>query len=308
MSTHAHVLASGPLSSQNEEGQWVWAEMNTAAPIDALPTAPFYSQMMYTTPSSDGSSPSTYNSPAIPFPPTPMTAMSHEFSDFSTGSNNTPVESPVMNFLDAEVDAFMASFLSDDAMAQSWSLPAENPAVTTASLELSSSLDAELFPAPDFPLALDNSADLLPPGPAPYPQPVFPTPVPSAAATFYSPLPQQQQPQQEQANPSSTPVLLPCPEPTCHKTFSNRTELRKHERTHRPAAACPICPKRQLDNRALARHMWAQHPDEAKRLGVPSETARCPFPGCRYEGRRDNVKRHMKRHAPSSGASPVQGR
>ncbi|KAL1841525.1 hypothetical protein VTJ49DRAFT_6954 [Mycothermus thermophilus] len=296
MSTNAqYVPTYSPCPPLDEQGEWVWA----------LPANPHYSPMMNRSPSSDSHSSGAYDSTTMSYTQSPLTPLSPEFSDFSTGPNGTPATSPAMDVLDPDLDAFLASYLTDDAsQSQSWSVPEQNPAVTAASLELCSSFDADLFPVLDFPLALDTTDLLTPPGPAVCPQPVFPTPaVTTTTSTFLpppqpQPLPQQQQQQQQQES-------LACPEPTCHRTFPTRQDLRKHERTHRPSAPCPVCPKRQLDNRALARHLWAQHPEEAKRLGVPSETARCPWPGCKYEGRRDNVKRHMKRHAssgPCSGA------
>jgi hypothetical protein len=57
----------------------------------------------------------------------------------------------------------------------------------------------------------------------------------------------------------------------------------------------PACGKGHLDNRALARHLWAKHREYAAQTGARSERVRCTF--CDYEGRQDNVVRHMKRHA-----------
>ncbi|KAM7191532.1 hypothetical protein V8F33_008883 [Rhypophila sp. PSN 637] len=59
--------------------------------------------------------------------------------------------------------------------------------------------------------------------------------------------------------------------------------------------ACALCDKPHIDNRALSRHLWAQHPDYAARTKTKSERARCPQ--CDYSGRADNLARHMKRHA-----------
>ncbi|KAM7215304.1 hypothetical protein V8F06_009355 [Rhypophila decipiens] len=58
---------------------------------------------------------------------------------------------------------------------------------------------------------------------------------------------------------------------------------------------CVLCNKPHIDNRALSRHLWAQHPDYAARTKTKSERARCPH--CDYSGRADNLARHMKRHA-----------
>ena len=40
----------------------------------------------------------------------------------------------------------------------------------------------------------------------------------------------------------------------------------------------------------LNRHMWANHREAARELGVPKEEALCEV--CGYWGRKDNVKRH----------------
>jgi len=36
--------------------------------------------------------------------------------------------------------------------------------------------------------------------------------------------------------------------------------------------------------------MWANHPEEARALGIPKEESQCGK--CDYKGRSDNVKRH----------------
>lgn len=57
---------------------------------------------------------------------------------------------------------------------------------------------------------------------------------------------------------------------------------------------CALCDKPHMDNRALSRHLWAQHPEYAARTKTKSERAQCPH--CEYSGRADNLVRHMKRH------------
>ncbi|KAL2265066.1 hypothetical protein VTJ83DRAFT_7576 [Remersonia thermophila] len=290
MSTNTqYAPAYSPCPLFDEQGEWVWA----------LPDSSHFSPTMTPNHSPDSFISGPHDSTTMPYTPSPLTPLSPEFSDFSTGSNSTPATSPVMNdILDPDLDAFLASYLSSDATQnQFWTGLQDNPATTAASLELCSTLDADLFPVLGFPSVLDTTDLLTPPGPTVRPRPVFPTPaILDAASTFLLPSPPQPQPQQES--------LHLCPHPACQRTFATRQDLRRHERTHRLSVACPVCPKRQLDNRALARHLWAQHPEKARRLGVPSEVAKCPLPGCKYEGRRDNVKRHMKTHAsgPSSGA------
>lgn len=131
----------------------------------------------------------------------------------------------------------------------------------------------------------------------------------------------------ESASPT-TPAptqLLSCSKATCNKAFPNRTDLRygraasynppsplsrqsanmgradrKHERKHRQPFRCPVaqCGKGHLDKRALSRHLWAKHPDVAQQTNARSERVKCP--SCEYEGRQDNVARHMKRHAKAT--------
>src|SRR5204863_1774836 len=57
---------------------------------------------------------------------------------------------------------------------------------------------------------------------------------------------------------------------------------------------CPLCPKTTGTIRDISRHLWGHHPQFAVRFGVKSETRDCPFRGCGYRGRRDNVNRHYK--------------
>ncbi|KAK4237000.1 zinc finger protein zas1 [Achaetomium macrosporum] len=103
---------------------------------------------------------------------------------------------------------------------------------------------------------------------------------------------------------SSSPIapaprqVLHCLEASCTKVFSRRSELKKHERsTHRLPFRChlPGCGKAHADQRALHRHFWTRHREYAELHHIPSERAKCPH--CEYEGRGDNLKRHMKKHA-----------
>ncbi|KXX80947.1 Zinc finger protein zas1 [Madurella mycetomatis] len=92
----------------------------------------------------------------------------------------------------------------------------------------------------------------------------------------------------------TTTQLLPCTEPSCPKTFTKRSDLRRHERKHRQPFPCALCGKGHLDKRALARHLWAKHAEYAQQHNTRSERVKCKL--CDYEGRQDNVARHMKRH------------
>lgn len=119
-----------------------------------------------------------------------------------------------------------------------------------------------------------------------------------------------------------SPALFMCPDApymlhsptTCHttthhshQTTSTHPSRRRHNRasptspreintsTSGGSFHCSVCDKPHLDNRALSRHLWAQHPDFAARTKTRSERAQCPH--CDYSGRADNLARHMKRHS-----------
>jgi hypothetical protein len=114
-----------------------------------------------------------------------------------------------------------------------------------------------------------------------------------------------------------------CAEASCTKVFSRRSDLklasavpqflsqrvksnvattcRKHERNaHKQPFRCHLtgCGKGHADQRALHRHIWTRHREYAELHNIPSERAKCPH--CDYEGRGDNLKRHMKKHIRSS--------
>ncbi|KAM7190190.1 hypothetical protein V8F20_009812 [Naviculisporaceae sp. PSN 640] len=121
---------------------------------------------------------------------------------------------------------------------------------------------------------------------------------------------------------AASPALFPPPDsssPHPQPTICSSTKHRPHQTTstaqsrQRPRRAsptspreggggssgnsfrCALCDKAHMDNRALSRHLWAQHPDYAARTKTKSERAHCPH--CEYSGRADNLARHMKRHA-----------
>ncbi|KAK4656325.1 hypothetical protein QC762_310335 [Podospora pseudocomata] len=70
--------------------------------------------------------------------------------------------------------------------------------------------------------------------------------------------------------------------------------LRKQSRSLNPKFQCPVCAINCGETRARNRHIWAEHSEYAKENDIPSEQEACPFPGCRYRGRKDNVPRHYK--------------
>lgn len=111
-------------------------------------------------------------------------------------------------------------------------------------------------------------------------------------------------------NPSSPlpqPTMCPSTRHRPHQT-TNTVQSRQRQRRASPTSPreggssgsgnsfrCALCDKPHMDNRALSRHLWAQHPDYAARTKTKSERAQCPH--CEYSGRADNLARHMKRHA-----------
>jgi len=110
-----------------------------------------------------------------------------------------------------------------------------------------------------------------------------------------------------------------CPEPSCTMSFPNPHQLRymtpsnasrpqakvdfqanlrrrnrKHERKHTRPFVCSECHKGHAAKKDLHRHLWVRHPEVAERSGIPCEVRRCHVRGCDFEGRQDNLKRHMR--------------
>lgn len=117
----------------------------------------------------------------------------------------------------------------------------------------------------------------------------------------YSPIPMGTTPGSSISSPpNSSPSVkgvFACPHSHCNHVFDGTADLRRHERKHRRNFACDVCGKGHIDQRGLGRHMWAQHKTEAKKRNTRSEMIRCTE--CDYEGRSDNVVRHIKnKHGP----------
>ncbi len=74
--------------------------------------------------------------------------------------------------------------------------------------------------------------------------------------------------------------------------ISSLLQNSKHKNNHKRPRRCDICGKKKAERKDLHRHMWAHHPDEARRRGVPKDEDFCPE--CEYHGRKDNVKRHRE--------------
>lgn len=94
----------------------------------------------------------------------------------------------------------------------------------------------------------------------------------------------------QQSSSSSTSTMHVCA--TCSRGFKSRGGLHKHEKTHTRPHICPVCGEGQGAKRDTLRHMWAQHPQEAVEMGLPSVQSQCPH--CHKVQRDDNMKRHIR--------------
>ncbi|KAK4101253.1 hypothetical protein N658DRAFT_486283 [Parathielavia hyrcaniae] len=96
------------------------------------------------------------------------------------------------------------------------------------------------------------------------------------------------------AGPSSAPAgperPYKCTFTGCTHSERRQCDLTKHMKNHTKPNKCDICVAGGAETKDLNRHMWTNHPAEAKRRGVPKDEVQCP--GCEYKGRKDNVKRH----------------
>ncbi|KAL2134938.1 hypothetical protein VTI74DRAFT_10345 [Chaetomium olivicolor] len=319
MSSNAtNTQAYSPCLPEQEEGEWVWVPKNTHMPptFPAPPLqSPMYASLQPTAPtlpwisspvasmSRSFSAQSSQASPAaIPWAPSPVTPTYSLFrNDFSSVLGGSPVESLLGDF---EFDPALQDCLGNAG--QSWGLLVSGEANSMDLLtnDWFSGLDPSI-PAQGITLPTPSTTspansvydglDLINNSSSPL-TPATPALVPSTGTT-----------PETTTSPSQAPIqLLHCSLPSCTKTFTARAALRKHERTHRPSFPCPIagCGKGHQDKRALNRHLCAKHPEYAQQVGTPSERSQCPY--CEYQGRGDNVVRHMKRHAKKGkGVQPV---
>lgn len=79
----------------------------------------------------------------------------------------------------------------------------------------------------------------------------------------------------------------------CGASFSRARQLQLHTNKHTRPFTC-LCGKAHARKKDLDRHMWAHHEADARRLKIPPVRAVCPFPGCGFDGRQDNVQRHIR--------------
>lgn len=321
MSAHADYTQTHSPCFPEDQGEWIWVPKNTMPGFPATT----HQSPMYRSPSGS----SHASGPAMPYTPSLSPTYSPVARDFPSVSDGSPVE-PLLEGFDFDMSMYLNTYLGDANPSEPWAFPAPD----AASMDLfPNGLDAD-FSGLDFGLGFEG-VDSFAPVPLPTANSLNSLTYSNMAAAPLAPL-TPATPATATTSPSSATSpptlppkptqLLPCPEPTCPKTFPTKSDLRyvppstpnslggttphhhqnpptntpphsRHERKHRAPVRCPLpaCGKGHLDNRALARHLWAKHPEYAQQSGARSERVRCAF--CEYEGRQDNVARHMKRHA-----------
>ncbi|KAK0660463.1 hypothetical protein QBC41DRAFT_236581 [Cercophora samala] len=302
MSTNAYSpQPHSPCPPSEEQGEWVWVPKTTMPSPQAGQLDYQYTTTPIFTPAFDDSSVS------------PVTLSANHWESFMmTGQvDNTLFTSPSSSminefgtpFTGSPTDALLDDFLSDGYVGGSDLFSEVLPQQDFISADLLNTyVDGTLFPAVDLDLNLDTfvpdvatcfttfgvavspASSLHESSPTfSYSPPIFDSPLP--AATGASP----------DVTSPSTSQIHSCSESNCSKTFDKVSDLKRHERKHRQPFRCELCGKGHLDKRALGRHLWAKHPEYAQQHNTRSERIRCTE--CDYEGRADNVARHMKRHA-----------
>ncbi|KAK4466384.1 hypothetical protein QBC42DRAFT_83324 [Cladorrhinum samala] len=287
-----------PSFAVEEEGEWVtmWVPKNAAAPISqagspeshySINTAPLINNFdtmssLNTFAATSSSSVAWDHSPLTShfdnIYPSPSSPSTTTMNDFSSQFTNSPAEALLDDF-NMDFALLGATYGSADPVA-----PLEvNPVDLFSNLEMAVDfsdlgLDDFIYTSPVDPLTPDS---FVPPVASPS--------LSSPTASFSIPSSASPQP------PSPPAQSFACSESLCTKTFDKLADLRRHERKHRQPFRCDICNKGHLDKRALSRHLWAQHPEHAQKTNTRSERTKCTK--CDYEGRADNVARHMKRHS-----------
>ncbi|KAK4198550.1 hypothetical protein QBC40DRAFT_298347 [Triangularia verruculosa] len=301
MSTNTYSAQTHSPCPSEEQGEWVWV------PKTAMPS-PQADQLDYqhtTTP--------LFTSGFEDFTVSPTTFSVNSWDSLMmTGQvGNTLFTSPSSSminefgtpFTGSPVDTLWDDFLSDGYTGGSDLFPEVSlPQQDFIAPELLNTFaDATTFPSVDLTLNLDTfvpdvatsftlTGVALSPTSSVHESPVLSYSPP----TFGSPLSAAPVASPD-ATPLSTPQTHSCSDSNCSKTFEKVSDLRRHERKHRQPFRCELCGKGHLDKRALGRHLWAKHPEYAAQHNTRSERIKCTE--CDYEGRADNVARHMKRHA-----------
>lgn len=289
--THPH----SPSFPAEEEGEWVqiWVPKNAAVPTSQagspechynINTTPFINSFdtmnslhTFAAASSvawDHSPLTSHFDNFYPSPSSPSTTM----NEFSSQFTNSPAEALLDDF-NMDLALLNATFGSPDPITSLEVNPVDLLSNLEVDIDFSDlGLDNFIYTSPVDPLTPDS---FIPPAATPA------LDSPSASSV----------PPQPPSPPSPPAQSFACSESLCTKTFDKLADLRRHERKHRQPFRCDICKKGHLDKRALSRHLWAQHPEHAQKTNTRSERTKCTE--CDYEGRADNVARHMKRHSKS---------
>ncbi|KAK4126775.1 hypothetical protein N657DRAFT_677509 [Parathielavia appendiculata] len=329
--TTPYAQSDFPCLLQEEEGEWVWVPKKIITP--AISTTPANHQTPKYRSFSAGSVETQACALSSSWAVSPH-AISPTYSplrnDISSMHSGSPTESILEGF---DTDLVLRTSAPLENMDAWWTAPAlDSNAVSSALFTNMDWMDPELFSGldlgmvPELPLTMpgispsssvygsqsvsDGSITPLPPlTPPSLPSPAdSPASYPPTAPALSQPLQCFEVPCTLFSGRSGLRSVHACPTVSAnhlHRYLKDNSNFplpprnKKHERKHRqPSFYCPLphCGKGHSDKRALARHLWAQHPDFARESNTRSEKVKCSHPGCPYEGRKDNFKRHMQRH------------
>ncbi|KAK3987246.1 hypothetical protein QBC44DRAFT_127024 [Cladorrhinum sp. PSN332] len=290
-----------PSFPSEEEGEWVlqWVPKNTAAPTSQAGTPESQSINTPFTNHFDTLNPLDTFAPtsSVTWDQPPMMGQYENFYPSSTSPSSS------MNELSSQFTNSPAELLLDDF---TMDLALLNPEANSLTLDLFNNMALD-FDFAEFGLGLDPASEAV--GAFTPSDMVSPTASmhgsldqfiysPSLAAPTPEVFPPAGAPSTSSSSSSVPPTpaqSFACSESLCTKIFDKVADLRRHERKHRQPFRCEICDKGHLDKRALGRHLWARHPEHAHKTNTRSERMKCSQ--CDYEGRADNVARHMKRHS-----------
>ncbi|GAB1316371.1 hypothetical protein MFIFM68171_06581 [Madurella fahalii] len=287
-----------PCYPAEEQGEWVWVPKNLAAAMPGYRTTSHESQLIRMYPPFNVGL-GEAQMPATPWNSPPVSASSTPDNDAIRPLAGSPVE-PLQDF-DIDMALQLDAYLKD-----ALPLGGAMPLPDTTSMGLFNNLDfmvVGLSPDLDCTLPVAINSPFTPlsaasPGSSVHGTLGFTVTgnnPPQYPSTPTSLSPAGSSPVSTPSPPTTATQLLPCAEPSCSKTFTKCSNLRRHERKHRQPFPCALCGKGHLDKRALSRHLWAKHPEYAQQHNTRSERVKCQL--CDYEGRQDNVARHMKQHA-----------